>query len=487
MGDMNFGVNIVPTTDSTFTLGNSVNHWDGQYIVNIQGENIASTVDSSHTASLAVKATNANITSNLYGVAYYNNTSGQFASTAAGTTKQVLLGMGSDVAPQFGTITSPYINDNAIVEGKIEDGAVTTNKILNGNVTGAKIAGTTITSANLANSAVTSVKLANSAVTSAKLANDAVTTDKILNATVTSAKLANGAVTSDKLADNAVTLDKISNSSIYIGALSFSLGSTVSPSNLRQELNLSKALTYKGTVDTLPNINSNDIENGDVYIALDGVYIANLESSPHAWDKLGDNIAYKLPQEGYSIGNSSINTSRNFLCSLSQNSNGNVTVTTADVPTGSSSQLGVLKIGTGLVGNSGTVSLDFDDTVTAQQLGAIPSAGLSNSPSRVDHVHLLTHAVYTETIQSADSFWSSGTAGPMTASGFYHTFDYSSDLFFSTLASGDIIDVNASVQSGYENMKAALNVSDISQGIIVWTDTKPAGNFTIKISLDKSL
>ena len=72
------------------------------------------------TASLsgnATSATKANITSNKYGIAYYSDTAGTFATTAQGTAGQTLIAGGSSAAPAWygglsltgaGTSASPY-------------------------------------------------------------------------------------------------------------------------------------------------------------------------------------------------------------------------------------------------------------------------------------------------------------------------------------------------------------------------------------------
>lgn len=65
------------------------------------------------TASLADKATAANITSTQYGIAYYNNTSGTFASTSQGTSAQALIGGGTNAAPQFVSINTTLTNTAA--------------------------------------------------------------------------------------------------------------------------------------------------------------------------------------------------------------------------------------------------------------------------------------------------------------------------------------------------------------------------------------
>lgn len=79
-------------------------------------------------------------------------------------------------------VTTPKINNSAVVEAKIANNAVTQNKILNGAVIEAKIA----------NSAVTTNKLFNEAVTAAKLGPNAVIAEKIAAGAVTQSKVASG-------------------------------------------------------------------------------------------------------------------------------------------------------------------------------------------------------------------------------------------------------------------------------------------------------
>ena len=51
--------------------------------------------------SYYLRATSANITSNKYGIAYYSNTTGAFASTSAGSDGYVLIGKGANTAPNW--------------------------------------------------------------------------------------------------------------------------------------------------------------------------------------------------------------------------------------------------------------------------------------------------------------------------------------------------------------------------------------------------
>ena len=70
-------------------------------------------------SSLTVgSASNANITSTQYGVAYYSNTSGKFASTGQGTSAQALVGGGSTGGPTF-TAISPSLSQASDGNGKL--------------------------------------------------------------------------------------------------------------------------------------------------------------------------------------------------------------------------------------------------------------------------------------------------------------------------------------------------------------------------------
>ena len=70
-------------------------------------------------SSLTVgSASNANISSTQYGVAYYSNTSGKFASTGQGTSAQALVGGGSTGGPIF-TAIAPSLSQASDDNGKL--------------------------------------------------------------------------------------------------------------------------------------------------------------------------------------------------------------------------------------------------------------------------------------------------------------------------------------------------------------------------------
>ena len=72
-----------------------------QVVVNTGSWGISVTGSSASCTGNATSATKANITSNKYGVAYYSDTAGTFATTAQGTSGYVLQAGGSDAAPSW--------------------------------------------------------------------------------------------------------------------------------------------------------------------------------------------------------------------------------------------------------------------------------------------------------------------------------------------------------------------------------------------------
>lgn len=84
-----------PTDTAVGSLGTSTWYFKDAYIQNIYG----------NLTGVASKATAANITSTQYGVAYYSDAAGTFASTAAGTGGTALVGTTSG-APQFTAIST---------------------------------------------------------------------------------------------------------------------------------------------------------------------------------------------------------------------------------------------------------------------------------------------------------------------------------------------------------------------------------------------
>mgnify|MGYP001612079236 FL=1 len=76
-------------------------------------------------------------------------------------------------------MTTPKIQDGAVVTQKIAVGAVTSDKIATGAVTSLKIPDGSITNAKLATNIITQGKIANNAIGTGELINGAVTAEKL--------------------------------------------------------------------------------------------------------------------------------------------------------------------------------------------------------------------------------------------------------------------------------------------------------------------
>ena len=130
----------------------------------------------------------------------------------------------------------------------IADGAVTTDKIAANAVNTSKIDEAGLATAAFADLAVTGAKIANSTITSGKLATGAVDTASIADLNVTTAKIANSGVTTDKLNAGAVTGTKLAANSATIVAANAPSG--VGDFTGQQWLDTATGLAYAWTGST---------------------------------------------------------------------------------------------------------------------------------------------------------------------------------------------------------------------------------------------
>ena len=113
-----------------------------------------------------------------------------------------------------GGIGSADLADNAVTTPKINDEAVTAEKIAFNTITADQIAPEAIGSSELADGSVDTAALQDSAVTTAKIANNAVTANQIANGAVGSAQITDGSITAIDLADDAVTTPKLGDTAV---------------------------------------------------------------------------------------------------------------------------------------------------------------------------------------------------------------------------------------------------------------------------------
>ena len=359
-GNVNPG-NIAQHTITGFEIAEGNNGVDTNNIVDH-----AITTDKLHDASVntAHIITGAVTTDKLYDGAVTTDklgasavTESKIAASAVTTGKIADHAVTTDKLDQQ-AVTTAKIADNAVTTGKILDGNVTTIKIADGNVTTAKIANGNVTTAKIADGNVTTAKIADGNVTEGKLATDAVTTDKIKNGNVTEGKLADGAVTTAKIGANAITPAKVSNDTyeISISGNAATASDAESGSALRTELD-NKADKVTGAT------------NGN---------LAGLDASGNLTDSGVKPSAFKTKQTAV-IDPTADGTATSFIDTISQNDNGEITVTKRTVPTATTSEAGISQLNSStVIRTDGATSLSEDETK------AVTAKGVANAIKNLD-------------------------------------------------------------------------------------------------------
>lgn len=148
-----------------------------------------------------------------------------------------------------------------------------------------------------------------------------------------------------------VTNEKLANSSISIAGNSISLGSSLDAATLISSLGLGSALRFRGiTSSTMSDgytgsvvIGSSTItpQIGDVVIDSSNDY-EYVYIDPY-WEKLGSDSSYKVIQTAKTDPSAS-GTSISFISTISQNTQGVITATKANLPEASTSQKGIIQI-----------------------------------------------------------------------------------------------------------------------------------------------
>ena len=148
-----------------------------------------------------------------------------------------------------------------------------------------------------------------------------------------------------------ITNAKLVNDSISIAGHSVALGGSLDSSTLTEALGLSSALRFRGitTTSMIDNYNGTVTINnatitpqtGDVVIEADGefeyVYVNN------HWERLGSDSSYKLVQNAVTDPNAS-GTSTTFIKTISQNAQGVISATKANLPEASTTVQGIIQI-----------------------------------------------------------------------------------------------------------------------------------------------
>lgn len=183
--------------------------------------------------------------------------------------------------------------------------------------------------------------------------------------------IATSGITNDMIANKTIANGKLANSSISIAGTSVSLGDTLAAETLRTNLGLSTAMHFRGIAtvaysdNTFPAISGYSTkEAGDVVIDKDSKYEYVWTGS--AWELLGGDESYKTIQSAVSDPSASGNAI-SFIDTISQNTNGVISVTKKTIPTANGSTAGITTIGTtggaaatihthGNIANDGTIT-----------------------------------------------------------------------------------------------------------------------------------
>ena len=154
-----------------------------------------------------------------------------------------------------------------------------------------------------------------------------------------------------KIKDGGVTNAMLVNSKVTIAGNDISLGGSLTAETLRTSLGLSSALHFIGIATvaitdgstTDPEITDYSTKTaGDVIIDADSAYEYIWSGS--AWERLGPDGSYKVVQTAVTDPSAS-GTSTSFIKTITQNTQGVITATKANLPTASDSVAGITKVG----------------------------------------------------------------------------------------------------------------------------------------------
>lgn len=157
-----------------------------------------------------------------------------------------------------------------------------------------------------------------------------------------------GGVTNAMLAGSIVPSKLDDTATIGIGTQSIKVGSSFDTTQLLKDLALSSAMHYKGEVTAIPPTGT--YNSGDVVILKDTAKEYVYDGTN--WRELGSESSYKKIQTAVSdptVPTSGTTTSNSFIATITQNTEGVITVTKRNVPV------------TSVAGKTGAVTLDHAD------------------------------------------------------------------------------------------------------------------------------
>ena len=171
-----------------------------------------------------------------------------------------------------------------------------------------------------------------------------------LNLSGTEFSVQTGGITNAMLAGS-IANNKLSNSSISIAGHSVSLGGSIDSSTLTSALGLSSALRFIGitTTSMIDNYNNAVIVDGSAITPSTGDVVIDSDSEyeyvyvNNHWERLGPDGSYKLVQTAVDDPTAD-GTSTTFIKTISQNAQGVISATKANLPEASTSTKGIIQI-----------------------------------------------------------------------------------------------------------------------------------------------
>lgn len=214
-------------------------------------------------------------------------------------------------------VTSAKIADGTIQSGDIGAGQIKTTNIEDAAVTGTKIASETITSANIQNGTIQSADIGSGEIHETNIANDAVTNDKVADNAIGTAQLINDAVNGDKIADDAIGNEHIADDAVHTEQI---LDGSVTTGKIAND-----AVTADKVKDgeTLP-----------VDISGNAATATTVEEGGELDRRIGAlETGKKDKQEAKADPSNSGNTENfQFISTITQNANGEITATKHTIP-----------------------------------------------------------------------------------------------------------------------------------------------------------
>ena len=217
-----------------------------------------------------------------------------------------------------------------------------------------------------------------------------------------SATYSNIAISGTQISTTSIPNDRLVNSTIGIAGTNVALGSSISTSDLRSNLGLSQALTFKGvtsanvtdgstTIPTDLGIANYTPSVGDVIIdsntTSEFIWVKGTGFTSGRWERLGPDSSFKVLQSSAVASPTTNGAATEFIDTISQNINGDITATKKYIPVASSTTTGLLSndlydkivgMASGATANSGTVrsvTMNVTTGLTINSTAAITDTG----------------------------------------------------------------------------------------------------------------